>query len=114
LFTASGSDVFQALSDLSSALQNNSNISGAEAEVQNAFNYVNGQRTFYGATLSHLTTATTFLNAENVQLSAEDNNLTGADMAAAATQLTQAETALDATLAAGGSISQKSLLDYLT
>jgi flagellar hook-associated protein 3 FlgL len=114
LFTASGSDVFQSLTDLVNALQNNSNISGAETEVQNAFNNVNSQRTFYGATLSRLTTASTFLNAQNLQLTEEDTNLIGADAATATTQLTQAETALDATLAAGGSVSQKTLLDYLT
>jgi len=114
LFTASGSDVFQALADLSSALQSGSNIPAAESEVQNAFNYINAQRTFYGTTLDRLNTATTFLNAESTQLSTEQNNLVGADMATAASQLTQAETALDATLAAGGKISQQSLLDYLT
>jgi len=114
LFTAPGADVFQALADLSSALSSGSNIPAAENEVQNAFNYINAQRTFYGATLSRLNTATTFLNDESLQLSQEQNNLVGADMAAAASQLTQAETALDATLAAGGKVSQYSLLDYLT
>jgi len=114
LFTASGSDVFQALADLSSALASGSNIPAAETEVQNAFNYINAQRTFYGSTLSRLNTATSFLNEENLQLSQEQTNLVGADMATAASQLTQAETALDATLAAGGKISQYSLLDYLT
>jgi flagellar hook-associated protein 3 FlgL len=114
LFTASGSNVFQALADLSSALQNGSNIPAATTEVQNAFDYINAQRTFYGATLSRLNTATSFLNEENLQLSKEQNNLVGADMATAASQLTQAETALDATLAAGGKISQYSLLNFLT
>ena len=114
LFTAPGADVFQALTDLSNALTSNTNIPTAENEVQTAFNYINSQRTFYGATLSRLNTATNFLNEESLQLSQEENNLVGADMATAATQLTQAETDLDATLAAGGKISQYSLLDYLT
>ena len=114
LFTAPGADVFQALGDLSSALTSGTNIPAAENEVQTAFNYINSQRTFYGATLSRLNTATNFLNEESVQLSQEENNLVGADMATAVTQVTQAETDLDATLAAGGKISQYSLLDYLT
>jgi flagellar hook-associated protein 3 FlgL len=113
LFTASGSDVFQALSDLSNALQSGSNIPAAETEVQNAFNYVNTQRTFYGTTLSRLNTATTFLNAESLGFSQEENNLVGADMASVATQLSQADTDLDATLEAGGKISQLSLFNYL-
>jgi flagellar hook-associated protein 3 FlgL len=114
LFTAPGADVFQALADLSSALQSGSNIPAAQTEVQNAFDSINAQRAFYGATLDRLNTASSFLNEENLQLSQEDNNLVGADMATVVSQLTQAETALDATLAAGGSISKVSLLDYLT
>jgi flagellar hook-associated protein 3 FlgL len=114
LFSASGSNVFQALSDLESSLQSGTNIPAAESEVQNAFDYINAQRTFYGTTLSRLSTASSFLNDESVQLSQEQNNLVGADMATAASQLTQAETALDASLEAGGTISQKTLLDYLT
>ena len=62
LFTASGSDVFQALSDLSSALSSGSDVSSAESEVQTAFNYINAQRAFYGTTLDRLNTASSFLN----------------------------------------------------
>ena len=114
LFTASGSDVFQALSDLSSALSSGSNVANAQSEVQTAFNYVNAQRAFYGTTLDRLNTATSFLNQESTQLAQEQNSLVGADMATAASQLTQADVALNAALAAGGNISQKTLLDYLT
>jgi len=113
IFNAPGADVFQALTDLTTALENGANIPEAENEVQNAFNQVNTQRTFYGTTLDRLNSASSFLNAESLQLTQEDNTLVGADMATAATQLTQAETALDATLEAGGSISQQTLLDYL-
>ena len=113
LFTAPGSNVFQALADLSSALQSGSNIPAAETEVQNAFDHVNAQRAFYGTTLSRLNTASSFLNEESLQCSQEENNLVGADMASAVTQLTQAETDLDATLAAGGQISQLNLFNYL-
>ena len=113
LFSAPGSDVFQALTDLSSALSSGSNIPAAVTEVQNAFDSINTQRTFYGATLSRLNSASSFLNEESLQLSQEENNLVGADMASAASQLTRAETDLNATLAAGGKISQVSLLNYL-
>jgi flagellar hook-associated protein 3 FlgL len=114
LFTAPGADVFQSLSDLSSALSSGSNVSNAESEVQTAFNYINTQRSFYGTTLDRLSTATSFLNQESTQLAQEQNNLVGVDMATAASQLTQAETALDAAMAAGGKISNTSLLNYLT
>jgi len=114
LFTASGTDVFQALSDLSSALSSGSNIPAAESEVQTAFDYINAQRAFHGTTLDRLNTATSFLNQENTELAQEQNNLVGADMATAASQLTQAEVALDAAMSAGGKISETSLLNYLT
>jgi flagellar hook-associated protein 3 FlgL len=114
LFTASGSDVFQALTDLSSALSSGSNVPAAETEVQNAFNYISAQRSFYGSTLDRLNTASSFLNQETTQLAQEQNNLVGVDMATAASQLTQAETALNGAMAAGGKISQTSLLNYLT
>jgi flagellar hook-associated protein 3 FlgL len=113
IFTSSTANVFQALTDLSDALRSGSGIKDAGTEVQHAFNYVNTQNTFYGTTMSRLETAQTFLNEENVQLSETDNNLAAADMATAATQMTQAEVALEATLAAGSKIASLNLFDYL-
>ncbi len=113
IFNGTGADVFQALHDLSSALQTNGDIAGATAEVQNALNNVDLQRTFYGATLDRLNNASSALSQEKVDLSQQQNDLMGADVATSATNLAQAETTLNAALAAFGRISQNSLLDYL-
>lgn len=113
IFTSPTANVFQALTDLSDALRSGSGIKDAGAEVQRAFDYVNTQNTFYGTTMSRLDAARTFLNEENVQLSETDNNLAAADMATAATQMSQAEVALEATLAAGSKIASLNLFDYL-
>ena len=113
IFTQPGNDVFQALHDLAQALDSGGDIEGATQEVQQAFNFVNTQRSFYGSTLARLNTAELFLNQEKLELSTSESNLLGADMAEAATNLVQAENTLNATLAAGARISQLSLLDYL-
>ena len=113
IFTQPGNDVFQALHDLAQALDSGGDIEGATQEVQQAFNFVNTQRSFYGSTLARLNTAELFLNQEKLELSKSESNLLGADMAEAATNLVQAENTLNATLAAGARISQLSLLDYL-
>jgi flagellar hook-associated protein 3 FlgL len=44
LFSNSGNDVFQAIQDLTTSLQNDGNIAGAVSEVSNAYDYVNTQR----------------------------------------------------------------------
>ena len=113
IFTQPGNDVFQALHDLAQALDSGGDIEGATQEVQQAFNFVNTQRSFYGSTLARLNTAELFLNQEKLELSTSESNLLGADMAEAASNLVQAENTLNATLAAGARISQLSLLDYL-
>jgi len=113
IFNGTGADVFQALHDLASALQNNGDIAGATTEVENALNNVDLQRTFYGATLDRLNNASYTLSQEQINLSQEQNNLVGADLPTSATNLAQAETTLNAALAAFGQISQNNLFSYL-
>jgi flagellar hook-associated protein 3 FlgL len=113
IFNGAGADVFQALHDLASALRSNGDIAGATAEIQSALNNVDLQRTFYGATLDRLNNASTTLSQEKVDLSQQQSDLVGADVATSATNLAQAQTTLSAALAAFGRISQNSLLDYL-
>jgi len=48
-----------------------------------------------------------------VQLSSQQNTVVGADIATAATQLSQVTTARSALLAAGGKIKATNLFDYL-
>ena len=113
LFNGSGADVFQALTDLSSAIQNNTDVSGSLTSVQNALNNVTGQRTFYGNTLQQLSSQNTNLGQEKLTLTQIQNSLIAVDPAKAATDLAQAQTTLQMALAATGRISQDNLLDYL-
>jgi two-component system, OmpR family, copper resistance phosphate regulon response regulator CusR len=54
-----------------------------------------------------------YLNNEKLQLSQQTNAVSGVDLAAAASQLVNAENSRNAALAAVGKISQASLMDYL-
>lgn len=116
IFNTSGADVFQALHDLTAALNANSAsaIQAAGAEVQSAFQAVTTQRTFYGATQQRLQSLDTFLSTESVQLSQQAATLAGANMAQVATQLSQNQVASQATMNAESKLlSQPNLFSYL-
>ena len=103
------------LSQLITALQsgNATSIGTATTQLRTAMDYVSQQRVFYGNTIDQLNSNQTFLQQEQVSLQSEENNLVGVDMAQAATDVTQAQTAQSATLAALARILPESLLDYL-
>ena len=116
VFTAPGADVFQSISDLIAALQNNSgpsSINSAVSEVSNAFDHITSQRVFYGNAVNQLNAQQNYLNSEKVNLSTAADSIGGADMAATAANLNQAELAMNAELSAMSRIGQASLFDYL-
>lgn len=116
IFTSSDGNVFQSLSDLTTALQdgNSDAIQSATTEVQNAYNVVNSQRVFYGNTVDVLGTDQSFLNQEQLQWAQQQNDLVGADAATTITNLLSSQTAYQETLEAVSKVSQTSLLDYLS
>jgi len=117
LFGGSNSGLFQALSDLASALQNSNSttedIGNATNEVSAALDQLNTARTFYGSTVDQLNSSQDFLNTETLQLTQQSSNLVGADLAQATTNLANAETARNAVLQAAASIGEVSLFNYL-
>ncbi len=113
IFASSGSDVFLALQDLITGLQSNSNIENAVSEVRQAFDHVTAQRVFYGNALSQLAGQQTFLSSEKLELSDQENQVGGADLAETISRLTDIETARNATLQAAARFAQASLFDYL-
>jgi flagellar hook-associated protein 3 FlgL len=113
IFNGPGTDVFQAIHDLISALNANSGIPDAVTEVTNAYNYITSQRVFYGNAMNQAQTQQTFLDTEKVNLSQQENVVAGADMAGVASQLASDQTAINATLSAIGSMPRTSLFDYL-
>jgi flagellar hook-associated protein 3 FlgL len=107
-------DMFQAISDLITAVKNNSGIPTAVNEISTALNYVPSQRTFYDDGLNQAQSQQTYLNSQSLSLSQQLNTVTAANVATLASQLETEQTAQTATLEAIGNAPHKSLFDYLT
>lgn len=113
VFTSPSGNVFQSIADLIGALKSNTNVGAAVSGVSQAYNYVTGQRVFYGNALNQLQTQQNYLNSEKVDLATAGNSISATDMAAAATTFSQSQIAMNAELASISRISQTSLFDYL-
>jgi flagellar hook-associated protein 3 FlgL len=115
LFQGVGGSVMGSLQQLVTALQsgNSASIGTATTQVSNALSYLSQQRVFYGSAVSQLNANQSYLQQEQVNLQSEQNTLVGANLATAATDLSQAQTAQSATLAALAQIIPQSLLNYL-
>jgi flagellar hook-associated protein 3 FlgL len=115
LFQGAGGSVMGSLQQLVTALQsgNSASIGTATTQVSNALSYLSHQRVFYGSAVNQLNANQSYLQQEQVNLQSEQNTLVGANLATAATDLSQAQTAQSATLAALAQIIPQSLLNYL-
>jgi flagellar hook-associated protein 3 FlgL len=92
---------------------NTSDIATATSAVDSAVNYISQQQAFYGNAETQLNSQQTFLQQDTVSLSTQENNLIGVNLAAAATNLSQAETDNSAALAAAAKVLPNTLLNYL-
>jgi flagellar hook-associated protein 3 FlgL len=115
IFSNANTNVIGSLSSLVSALQsgNTAAISTATTAVNTALSYVSQQRVVYGNAESQLNAQDTYLQSETVTLASQENSLIGIDEATAATNLSQAETANSAALAAAAKVLPNTLLNYL-
>jgi flagellar hook-associated protein 3 FlgL len=115
VFQGTGGSVMDSLQQLVTALQsgNSASIGTATAQVSTALNYVSQQRVFYGSGSNQLTANQSFLQQEQVSLQSQENSLVGVDLAKAATDVSRAQTAQSAALAALAKVIPQSLLDYL-
>jgi flagellin-like hook-associated protein FlgL len=94
-------------------LQNNNGIGDAVTSLTSASNYLSAQRVFYGNALNQAQSQTTYLDTAKQQIAEQQNTLGGADLATAATNLSQAQTDEQAALSAISKFSQNTLFDYL-
>ncbi|MFY9561123.1 MAG: flagellar hook-associated protein FlgL [Terriglobales bacterium] len=113
LFVAPGHDMFLAMANLIQAMQSNTGFTAAVTSLHDAFDYVSGQRVFYGNTMNQAEAQSTYLGTARLQLSQQENTLGASDIEAAASRLVNSQNATNATLAAVARISQLSLFDYL-
>jgi flagellin-like hook-associated protein FlgL len=94
-------------------LQSNAGIDTAVSGVRAAFDHVTTQRVFFGNGLKQLESQHTFLGSVKLQLATEEDEVGGADLAAALSRLSNAEDARTATLQAASLMSQVNLFDFL-
>jgi flagellar hook-associated protein 3 FlgL len=108
-------NVLGALSNLVTALKTGSSadIGTASTAVSTSLTAFNQQRAPLDNTISQLNAQESYLSQETVTLSSQQSALTGIDLATAATNLAQAETAHSAVLAAAAQSLPNSLLNYL-
>jgi flagellar hook-associated protein 3 FlgL len=113
LFSAPGADMFQGIQDLINGLESGQGIAAAVVEVSNASASIDTQRVFYGNALSQITAQQTYLSGETVQLAQQENTVAGADLPNVISNLTTAETSLQATLTTIGQTAHINLFSYL-
>lgn len=114
LFLNSSGNVFSALNSLYNSLMSGTGIGAAVDQVSAALATVSNQRVTYGNGLNQIQLTENYLNQEKVNLSQQQNQLVGVDMAAAATNLSQSQTAMQAVMnAAGRILGLPTLLDFL-
>jgi flagellar hook-associated protein 3 FlgL len=114
VFSAPGEDVFGAVTNLMTSLENNSGVDIAVTGVRSAFDHVTSQRVFYGNALNQIQSQQTYLNSDKLQLAQQQDTVGATDVAATVSQIVNAENARQAALAAVGKLSQMSLFNYLS
>jgi flagellar hook-associated protein 3 len=112
---ASGANVIGSLNTLIKAIQsgNSTEIGTATASITTALNYVGQQRVPLDNTISELDSQDSYLSQEKLTLTTQQTALVGANLADAATNLSQAELDNSAVLAAAAKSMPQTLLDYL-
>jgi flagellar hook-associated protein 3 FlgL len=114
IFT-SGANVIGSLSGLVTALQ-----SGTPAQIEAATNAVSTslagvgeQRIPLDNSISQMNSQESYLGQETLSLTSQQTSMVGANLAQAATSLSQAELANSAVLAAAAKVLPETLLNYL-
>lgn len=109
-------NVFTSITALMQGLQANNDtaISSALGDVQSADTYLNQQLAYYGTVQDRVTGAQTFGQNYTVQLQTQLSGLQDANEAADITNLTQAQTQLQAALQSEAQLPKTTLFDFLT
>jgi len=93
LFLNPSGSLLGSLNQLITAIQTNTNIGAASTNLGTAASEFTTERLFYGSALNQLQSTSTLLSNEQVQLSTQEQNLSGADLATVSTNFSQAQIA---------------------
>ncbi len=109
-------NVFSSITDLMQGLQNNDDtaINSALSDVQSSDSYLNQQLAFYGTVQDRVTGAQTFGQNYTLQLQTQLSGIQDANEAAAITNMTQAQTQLQAALQSEAQLPKTTLFDFLS
>jgi flagellar hook-associated protein 3 FlgL len=113
--TTDSENVFKALSDLHDALAANDAdaISAAIDPLKQASTHLNSMQAFYGHVQNRIESANDYASSYSSRLKTQISQLEDADIPAAATEMTQANTQLQAAFQMRAKMRQNSLFDYL-
>lgn len=108
-------NVFNALNTLTTALNNNdtAGITNAITLLQASSVHLNTMQSFYGNLETQIQGANTYASNYNLQVATEISNIQDADIPAAASQLTEANTQLQAAMEMEGQKPHSSLFSFL-
>lgn len=104
LFLNPAGSLLGSINQLIEAVQNNSGIAAANTALGQAADEFNAQQVSYGTTLAQLQTTGTFLSSQQLQLSTQETNIDGANIAQVAANFSQDEIAYTSVLEAEGKI----------
>lgn len=109
-------NVFTSMTDLVQGLQSNNDaaITSALTNLQTSGTYLNQQLAFYGTVQGQVQGAVTFGQNYTTQLQAQLGGVQDANEAADITNLTQAQTQLQAALTSEAQLPKTTLFDFLT
>ncbi len=113
--SAAADNVFNALNSLRTALLNNDSagVSTAQNLIAQASTHLNDAQSFYGNVENQIQSAVTYAGAYSTQLQTQIGDIQDADVAGAATQLTESSTQLQAAFEAQAKTPVNSLFSYL-
>lgn len=108
-------NVFNALNTLVTALNNNDTpgITNSISLLQAASVHLNTSEAFYGNLEDQIQGANTYASNYDIQLQTQISNIQDADIPSAATELTEANTQLQAAMQMEGQLPHSSLFNYL-
>jgi flagellar hook-associated protein 3 FlgL len=109
-------NVFTSITDLMQGLQNNDDtaINSALSDVQSSDSYLNQQLAFYGTVQDRVASAQSFGQNYTTQLQTQLSGVQDANEAEDITNMTQAQTQLQAALQSEAQLPRTTLFDFLT
>ncbi|MBI4949495.1 MAG: flagellar hook-associated protein FlgL [Deltaproteobacteria bacterium] len=110
-----GVDIFQTVSDLATALNNNDSagIQAAGTNLESAFQQVSNAVSDIGGRITRITSAKNDLSSARLDVETMIGTLEDADIARVISELTLGQTALEAAMSSAGKVISVNIFDYL-